>query len=94
MKFQKCFKGCLEQIGHMVSFAIEDEKQKLTVKWTTWLYMDCCCDTCSTCQLPLIPMVPGTDLVYEDSLPKFFYESNDFLRILCLIKEPSNLSLF
>ena len=64
MQLQKCIKGCLEHIDRPVSFEIEDKKQKLTVKWTTWLYIDCCCDTCPTCQLPLTPVFADTDLIH------------------------------
>ena len=38
-------------------------------------------------------MVFAADLVDEDSLPKLFYESDDFLRISILIEDPSDLPL-
>jgi len=76
-----------------LSLEIGDRRKKLTVKWTTWLYIDCCCDTCPTCQRCLISTLFVTDLIDKDSLPKLFYKLDDFLGILFLIEGPSDLSL-
>ena len=50
MQFQKTIKGRLESTHHRLSLEIGDERQKLTVNWTTWLYIDCCCETYPTGQ--------------------------------------------
>ena len=47
MQFQECIEGRLDTTGHRISLRVEDKRQKLTVKWATWLYIDCCCDICS-----------------------------------------------
>lgn len=70
-----------------------DGKQALTFNWMTWLYIDCCCDTCSIRQRFPNVTVFGTDLVDEDGLPKLFYESDDFLGILRLVEDSGDLSL-
>ena len=67
---------------------------ELTVKWVTWLYIDCCCDTCFTSQQLSTLTVHETDLVDEDSSPKIFYEFDDFPRVPRLIEGPSDLSFF
>ena len=67
---------------------------KLTVRWATWLYIDCCCDTCPTRQrLPTLT-VSGTDLIDENGSPEFLYEFYDLSRILRLIEDPSDLWFF
>ena len=50
MEFQKYVEGRLELTGHQLSLEVEGKRQKLTVNWTTWLYIDCCCDIYSTGQ--------------------------------------------
>jgi len=96
MQLQNPGKGRLESATRPLSFEIGDrrQKQKPTVKWTTWLYIDCCCDTCPTRQRFPTLMVSDADLVDEDSLPEFFYQGDDFFRVLRLIEDPSDLSLF
>ena len=31
--------------GHQLNLKVRDKRQRLTVNCTTWLYIDCCCDT-------------------------------------------------
>ena len=79
MQFQQCIEGCLELTNRPVSLETKDREWKLTFSWTTWLYIDCCCDTYPTRQRSLTLAVPDTDLVDENGLPKLFYESDNFL---------------
>jgi len=65
-----------------------------TVNWTTWLYIDCCCDTCCRsvilgCDRPRLV----TNLIHEDGLSELFNKCDDFLRISRLVQDPRNLSL-
>ena len=50
MQFQKYIEGRLESTGYRLSLEVGDERHKLTVSWTTWLYIDCCCDIYHTGQ--------------------------------------------
>ena len=79
MQFQKYIKECLELTDRPLSPGNEDRKKEITAKWTTWLYIDCCWDTCPTCQSFPTLMVSGIDLVDENSLTEFFHESGHFL---------------
>lgn len=93
-KFQECIEGRLESTSHQVSFEIELERQKLTVNCETWVYNDCCCDTCPACQRFSSLAVFDSHLVDKDGSPKLFYEFDDFSRILRFIEDSSDLALF
>ena len=62
--------------------------------WTTWLYIDCCCDTFPRCQKDSTVKHAGTYLIDKDSLSESLHKFYDFLRVLRLIEDPRDLSLF
>jgi hypothetical protein len=98
MKFQKHIEGCLESTDRPTAEPQnrrQKGERKLTAKWATWSYIDCCCDACPTRQrFPTLKVsISDTDLIEKDSLPELFDEFDDFLRILGLIQDPSDLSL-
>lgn len=68
---------------------------ELTANCTTWLSIDCCCDTYPR-HVSLIQSLSAdlrcTNLVDEDRLPEFFNELYDCSRILRFIENPSRFS--
>jgi len=94
MQFQMRVKRCLEPTDHWVSHNAEDlgENSRSTGQYGCRL-------TVAVTSVPRVNAfptlaVPGTDLIDENSLLKVFNQRDDLPRIFCLIKDPSDLSLF